>query len=313
MRVGGDGVSTGQPQSFGSAERGNSQFHRRPSAPTAEGPTNQWNRRTEPGLLSYLDRPAGCEALDETDFFIPRYKLTQPNTCSEEEVPGLFQLQLAGAADASDGRGIRQALKVVPLRVWKGRVLWTENHQGGPCCRSADNSVPDPVFWMDRRGEPPSRVCGRMIDGRWRAACPFARWSQEAPPECREYYELLFLDPDDRLPYLIGFQGTAVKPFRRFVVSVIRMRVARISDVRARLTASVAEGSEGRYYIPQFLDIQRNRSGEFDGAFDEFRMYEPFHNRVAKSIGSVATPSGEPRAHPPPLSGREKGTERVRP
>jgi hypothetical protein len=156
-----------------------------------------------------------------------------------------------------------------------GRVCWGDDNESEPFCRSADNFGPDPIFWEHRSWSPPSQVCGKVVNGRWQPVCRLARWDGDLRPPCNQVYNLLFLDADRRLPFLMSFHGAAVKPVRTLLTQVIRMRLRRLCDVTVRLSALEMEGPDLTYFVPVFSDMRRNAEGEFVREFDALRLYDP--------------------------------------
>jgi hypothetical protein len=114
-----------------------------------------------------------------------------------------------------------------------------------------------------------------VVNGRWQPVCPLARWDGDLRPPCNQVYNLLFLDADRRLPFLMSFHGAAVKPVRTLLTQVIRMRLRRLCDVTVRLSALEMEGPDITYFVPAFSDMRRNAEGEYVREFDALRHYDP--------------------------------------
>ncbi|MFQ5692487.1 MAG: hypothetical protein ACE5IM_05515, partial [Nitrospinota bacterium] len=245
--------------------------------------------------LPFYGRPEGFEAMDDGDFFIPRYKLIQPGRHAEGETPGRFRLCLPGAGFL-DGEALeeRARLDVVPLKIQKGRVCWVDE-TADPFCRSADGRMPDPLFWEARPGSPPSRVCGRVVSGRWHPVCPLAHWLDGVRPPCHQVYNLLFLDAESRLPFLMSFHGAAIKPLRAFLTRIVRMRLRRLCEVRATLASARVEGRGLTYYVPTFSGIRRNEEGAYARESESLRGYDPrrtFEAETAEKGEEVGPPLG---------------------
>ena len=255
-------------------------------------------------LIPFFGRPEGFETLDDGDFFIPRYKLIQPGRQAEGETPGRFRLHLPNADNLDEELEERERLDLVPLKVQKGRVCWGDEGRTEPFCRSADNLSPDPLFWEARPGNPPSRVCGRVVAGRWQPACPLAQWSGGVRPPCHQVYSILFLDAERRLPFLMSFQGAAVKPVRAFLTMLIRMRLKRLCCVRVRLSALKVEGPGLTYFVPQFSDIRRNGDAEFEREFEALRDYDPRKTFEAETAEREETTPVSPAFAVPDAYGR---------
>jgi hypothetical protein len=231
---------------------------------------------TEVGtLLPFFGRPQGLENLDDGDFFIPRYRLIQPGWQGEGERPGRSRVGPSAGGFSGPGPEDRDHIDLVPLKVQKGRVCWGDEAEAEPFCRSADNFQPDPIFWEHRSWSPPSQVCGKVVNGRWQPVCPLAHWEGDARPPCHQVYNLLFLDADRRLPFLMSFHGAAVKPVRTLLTQLIRMRLRRLCEVTVRLGAVEVEGPDLTYFVPVFSDLRRNAEGEYVREFEALRRYDP--------------------------------------
>ncbi len=256
-----------------------------------DGPVNDRSVKRKGTTLSFFDWPEGFEALDDSDFFVPRYKLIQPGGEAEGGKAGRFRLCVPGHDALADGFAERESLEIVPLKVQKGRVCWGNEFGADPFCRSADNLAPDPHFWRTRSGNPPSGICGRVLAGRWQPVCPMAQWSGGARPPCDLVYNLLFLDAEDRLPFLMSFHGAAVKRIRGFLTRLVRLRLKRLSDVTARLSARKVEGHDLMYYVPGFSEFRLNGEGEYAREYEALKDYDPRRTFEAEMTEGSGSPS----------------------
>ena len=285
-----DGASGFDPQGFsGSLQPG--MFANRPVDAGLGGPLNDRSVKRKEMTPSFFGRTEGFEALDDSDFFIPRFKLVQPGGEADGEKAGRFRICVPGDEGPAEGFTERECLDMIPLKVQRGRVCWGSEFGADPICRSADNLVPDPHFWRTRPGNPPSGLCGRVMAGRWRPVCPLAQWSGGARPPCDLVYNLLFLDAKDRLPFLMSYHGAAVKPVRGFLTRLVRLRLKRLSDVTVRLSARKVEGPEWMYYVPGFSNIRLNGEGEYDREYEALKDYDPRRTFEAEMTDGNGSPS----------------------
>ena len=133
-------------------------FANRPVDAGLGGPLNDRSVKRKEMTPSSFGRTEGFEALDDSDFFIPRFKLVQPGGEADGEKAGRFRICVPGDEGPAEGFTERECLDMIPLKVQRGRVCWGSEFGADPICRSADNLVPDPHFWRTRPREPSQRA-----------------------------------------------------------------------------------------------------------------------------------------------------------
>jgi hypothetical protein len=163
--------------------------------------------------------PEGFEALYEDDLVIPRYAIVQPT--SHEGTPGTFRSNLTGEE--------RRELRLVPLRIQRGRVLWSDTLGEEPACKSTDGMVPAPSV-----EKPVNGACCVLAGRRLRPVCPMAMWQRNGngdgagrnePPKCRDSYSMVGLDLETKTPFMIAFHGTGIRAVRVLRTMIFQKRL----------------------------------------------------------------------------------------
>ena len=187
--------------------------------------------------------PSGYDALDPSDFVIPRLKIVQPT--SKEGTPGTLRMNLTGEEFTE--------LRIIAIKVEPGRVYWDRDSDSDrPICRSFDGHVPDP-----RIEDPPSPRCmdvtvskgGKQL---MQAACEMAMWGDDrAKPPCDQIYNMLCISADDDLPLWMTIGGTSITSFKKFVSSIALRRRA-LSEYETVISLEECAGKKGKYYVLKF-------------------------------------------------------------
>lgn len=204
----------------------------------------------------------GLETFDNADLIIPRYRITQPT--SKEGTPGLFRNNLT--------REETDKLSVVVLAAAKGRVLWSENIDEDPICRSSNGIVPS-----DNIENPVSEICGVKENGkRFEPVCNNALWGEDHErPLCNETINLLCVGRDDRVPFFISLHGTQLKSARAYL-SAVGLRRKSLYEYEAVMTLKETNNGKGRYFTIEFSELKENTDDDketFRNLYFQFSGY----------------------------------------
>jgi hypothetical protein len=212
--------------------------------------------------------PAGFEDLLDDDLVIPRYAIVQPT--SHEGTPGTFRSNLSGEE--------RTELHLVPLRIQRGRVLWSDTLGEEPICKSLDGIVPSPT--VER---PVHDTCSVLSGRRLRPTCPTAMWQRtpngdgpgrNEPPQCRDTYSLIGLDLETGAPFAMSFRGTGIRAVRVLRTLIFQKHLA-LYDAECVLRLRREQNGKGSYYVPEFGDVRQvNQPGMHRSLYDQFARYD---------------------------------------
>ena len=157
--------------------------------------------------------------------------------------------------------------KLLPICVVReGRHLFPSyNASGGdnsPLCQSLNGITPS-----TRNGLPVNDVCARLrttANGKVykEAVCPKAVWDGSTPAECKNFYDVAFLDiteEDAPLPVIMRFKSTALAPLRDLRKALeSKARVARVRKASAAPKSwyiSLKAEDKSNYYIPSLTIV----------------------------------------------------------
>jgi len=226
--------------------------------------------KPEPSLsaLSAPLVPEGFDDLFEDDLVIPRYAIVQPT--SHEGTPGTFRSNLSGEE--------RKELRFVPLRIQRGRVLWSDTLGEDPVCKSADGIVPAPGI-----EKPVNDACCVLAGRRLRPVCPMAMWQRNGngdgagrnePPKCRDSYAMVGLDLETQTPFMIAFHGTGIRAVRVLRTVIFQKRL-NLFDAACVLRLRKEQNGKGSYYVPDFAEVKAvERPGTHREQYEQFSRYE---------------------------------------
>lgn len=184
-----------------------------------------------------LDHPIeGLEGFGPEDMVIPRLKLIQPTSreaADGDATPGTVVCNLSGAA--------YDAIKLVPLFLRKGRVLFREGDER-PTCASDDNIVPSP-----RIENPIQKKC---------AGCPRQEWVDGVPPDCALVYSIFALNlTAGEAPFILQCKGTAIKPTKKLISYFTLQKLSPFS-VSCTLKPAKTKNSRGTFFVPDFVGME---------------------------------------------------------
>lgn len=232
--------------------------------------------------------PAIVTGLEDYVLRPNRMILVQPTSGLDDIPVGSFHDKKSGKIwyDAENKVG---RVKIVPLEVADSRVLWPPNSDFGadPVCKSMNgiqpitgdlakqlNLVPQATFCKQRNPE----------TGRWVETCEHSTWakyrSEGKKPDCVLQYNLLLLDRDDLLPYILVFSKMASAPFRDFMDSIARDIKSEKNktgndlyffDYSVEITTHKMPGKKGFYFLPKFGQCFRVKEpGMYRKYYDEY-------------------------------------------
>lgn len=197
-----------------------------------------------PGALAIpesLQSFTGAEGLTDEDLIIPRYKIVQPT--SNDGTTGMLVCNILGNEVDS--------LKIVVVKIDKGRAYWEKDKFDKPLCRSNDYMVPDPSI-----ENPLNPVCAIMMvnktTGRQQPVqkCKFGSWDGDAKPPCSLTYNLLAISLEDMMPFWISLHGNSIKPVKQYSSSIL---LRRQPFWRFQTTFSTALRTEPKkHYVAKF-------------------------------------------------------------
>ncbi|MBI5486470.1 MAG: hypothetical protein HY905_03980 [Deltaproteobacteria bacterium] len=196
--------------------------------------------RNDGGNGEAIIRPDDSGPVYEDDVLVPRYAVIQPT--SKEGTPGTFRSNLDGSE--------RSELRVAPLRVQRGRVLWSAEIGTDPICRSTNGLDPSPLI-----ERPVSETCCVIVGRRLQPACPKAVWPRHGRPECRDTYLLVALDLSTETPFAMGFHGAAIRTIKIIRTLAWQRRVA-LHDLECLLKLRRETSAKGNYFLPIVTAVQ---------------------------------------------------------
>lgn len=180
----------------------------------------------------------GLQNFDTADLIIPRYKICQPT--SQQGTAGTFKNNLTGEE--------AETLNIVALAASKGRVLWGEDIDQDPLCRSSNGLVPS-----ENVENPVSEICGIKENGkRFDPTCENALWGVDRErPMCNETINLLCIGKNDLVPFFISLHGTQMKPVRAFL-SAVGLRRRSLYEYSATLKLKETTTARGNFTPSNF-------------------------------------------------------------
>jgi hypothetical protein len=203
--------------------------------------------------------PEGFDDLFEDDLVIPRYAIVQPT--SHEGTPGTFRSNLSGEE--------RQELQLVPLRIQRGRVLWSDTLGEDPVCKSTDGMVPAPVIEKSVND-----ACCVLAGRRLRPICPMATWQRNEPPKCRDTYSMIGLDLETQTPVMLAFHGTGIRAVRVLRTMIFQRRLS-LFDATCTLRLRKEQNGKGAYFVPEFVDVRQvDPPGKHREMYEQFSRYD---------------------------------------
>jgi hypothetical protein len=224
--------------------------------------------REERVLAVVPPEPDGFDDPYEDDLVLPRFSIVQPT--SQEGTPGTFRSSLTGEE--------RRELHLVPLRVHRGRVLWSDTLGTDPVCNSDDGISPSPSV-----EKPVSAQCCVVAGRRLRPVCRMAQWEATAhdgapvhngPPPCRATYTLVGLDLETQAPFFMTFHGTAILSVKVLRTVAFQKRL-RLYDTECTLRLRLEQNGKGSYYVPEFCDVRPvDPPGLHRAAFERYATYD---------------------------------------
>ncbi len=176
----------------------------------------------------------------EDDVLVPRYAVVQPT--SKEGTPGTFRSNLDGSE--------RNELRLAPLRIQRGRVLWGAEIGSDPICRSDDGLYPSSFI-----EKPVSEACCIVAGRRLRPVCPKAEWPRQGRPECRDTFLMIALDLATETPFAMGFHGAAIRTIKIVRTLAWQRRVA-LNDLECVLKLRREASAKGNYFLPIVTSVQ---------------------------------------------------------
>ena len=218
--------------------------------------------------IAPLASPEGLEDVYENDVVLPRYAAVQPT--SQEGTPGTFRSNLTGEE--------RSELRLVPLRIQRGRVLWSDTLGADPVCKSNDGFHPSPAV-----DAPVNEACSTVAGRRLRPVCPMAQWqrtrieggpAKDERPKCRETYAMIALDLESETPFLVSFSGTGLRAVR-VLRTVLFQKKLGLGEASTTLKLRRETNGKGAYYVPEFADVKAvEPAGKYRASRERFRGYE---------------------------------------
>jgi hypothetical protein len=200
-------------------------------------------------------RPDDGGPVYEDDVLVPRYAVVQPT--SKEGTPGTFRSNLDGSE--------RGELHLAPLRIQRGRVLWSAEIGTDPICRSTDGLYPSPLI-----EKPVGDACCVIVGRRLRPVCPKAEWPRQGRPECRDTYLLVALDLATGTPFVMGFHGAAIRTIKIIRTLAWQRRVA-LHDLECLLKPRRETSAKGNYFLPIVAAVQpASPAGKYRGWSERF-------------------------------------------
>lgn len=186
------------------------------------------------------------EGLDKLGYTLPIMKIEykrSPQTRDDDTLKeGYFTSSLGGQ---------KEKIRCVILRGRPSRVYWPEKfdpteENPTPICKSNDAIAPSPD--VER---PKSKEC---------ATCPYAQWGEnKEKPKCALVYNLLCLDMETGIPFVISAKRTSLKPLRAYLTKFMFSQKPTYSVETIISTKKLAN-----YYILQFSEGEDLRKEDIE-------------------------------------------------
>ena len=193
------------------------------------------------GEIIPFEAPEGLENVLPDDLVVPRLIAVQPT--SRVGTPGRWRCSLTGEE--------REQVRIVPLAVRRGRLLWAApGSDGEVLCRSDDGFRPAASI-----EKPQSAVCAVASDLRVVPTCAKAIWNGNGRPACRELRSVLALDLDVGLPAVMTFSGMGLRMVKVLLTTIYRRR-STLCDVEVTLRLRLESGARGKFYVPEIAKIE---------------------------------------------------------
>ena len=180
------------------------------------------------------DNMENFEGLDLLGYTLPVYRIEYKRNPKTRNDPSIKE----GWFTSSLGEQ-KEVLRCVILRGRASRVYWppyNPNEEPTPICKSNDAIRPAPDI-----PNPLSKEC---------ATCPYAQWGEKGErPECALVYNLLCLDLDTGIPFIISAKRTSLKPLRNYLTR-FRFRMMPTYAVETIIKAKKID----TYYVLDFTE-----------------------------------------------------------
>jgi len=188
------------------------------------------------------------EGMDLLGITLPIYKIEykrSPKSRTDDTLKeGLFTSSLGGQ---------KERLRCVLLRVRPSRIYWPafnpQDDNPQPLCKSNDARIPD-------ADSPESYDC---------PSCPLSQWNntaknpQDRKPKCALVWNLLCLDLDTPIPFVLSVKRTSVTPFKNYLT---RFRLTRKPTYSVETIISIKPIEN--YYILNFEPGEELRKQDID-------------------------------------------------
>jgi hypothetical protein len=210
------------------------------------------------------------EGLSDFDLTIPRISINQNTTQIEGATAGKFRNSVTGEE--------QDTIEVVFLKRFNGRVLFPENDISGERdCWSLDGIIPDVENIAKANKKPIAEKCVEQRGREKKFHCPYSEWIERNPPKCKETITLLGLE--GVVPFYMSFHGTAIKPLRSFLGTIVikkkaaktRREVVNMRDFSVLLRVNRESNKRGTFYVPHFSQItpvEASRREELTSVFE---------------------------------------------
>jgi hypothetical protein len=233
---------------------------------------------SDDGATEAIVRPDESGPVYEDDVLVPRYAVVQPT--SKEGAPGTFRSNLDGSE--------RAELRVAPLKIARGRVLWGAEIGTDPVCRSSNGL--DPSLSVEH---PVSDACCIVVGRRLRPVCPKAEWPRHGRPECRDVFALVALDLTTESPFAMSFHGSAIRTIKIIRTLAWQRRVA-LHDLECVVRLRRETSAKGNYFLPIVAAVQPvSPAGKYRAWFERFAALD-VGSQFESGSGNGATSEHQP-------------------
>lgn len=170
----------------------------------------------------------GISGLERSDISMPRVSIRQPTSKFGEPKD-------AGHFHNSVTEEFKAEMRVVVLRVTKGRVMWSAEFDGSasPRCASDDNKMPREGNGLT---DPQPGPC---------ASCEYAQWGDgHEPPACSLVYTYLCADMSDDSVFMLSAMRTSARAAKKLNTSFGQWKLSREHVLKTKLE----KGDQGQWY-----------------------------------------------------------------